>query len=235
MRVLFICCFQLYLTLYVSGERFNYDDCKAAVQNGTFGTEGTTDRYGFPTTNLSLIEGYQYQYCVANCGSGSQYNRYKTVSEQSTLWFLPWFLLLAQIPYFAENKGGDFVVMLLTVGSPTTAFYSLFITILDYKWLKSFCNLQLGDTPVKETLNDISEVLISLHQFPVEIEEIGLLACTLRDRTWWKKFRLWFIGRRRHLEASAYAQLLMTVIVYCFAIIPEAFADLGGTSFPSTS
>jgi len=113
--------------------------------------------------------------------------------------------------------------------------YSLFLTILDLKWLKSRCNIQSGDASVHETLNDISEVLNSLHQFPVEVEEIGLLACTLRDRNWWKKLRIWFIGRRRHMEASAYAQLLLTVIVYCFAILPEAFSALGGTSFPSLS
>jgi hypothetical protein len=233
MKVLLICCFQLYLARYVCGESFNYDICKAAVQNGSFGTEGTTDRNGLLTTNLSLIEGYQYPYCVTNCGDGSQYNRYKTFSEQSTLWFLPWFLLLAQIPYFTQSKGGDFVVMLLTIGSPTTALYSLFLTILDQKWLKSRCNIQFSDTPVVETMNDISEVLFSLHQFPVEVEEIGLLACTLRDRKWWKRLRYWFIGRRRHMEASAYAQLLLTVVVYCFAILPDAFSDLGGTSFPS--
>ena len=231
MKVLFIYCFQLCLARYVLGGSFDYDTCKAAVQNGSFGTEGTTDRNGLLTTNLSLIEGYQYQYCVANCGGGNEYNSYTTFSDQSTIWFLPWFLLLAQIPYFTQSKGGDFVVMLLTVGSPTTALYSLFLTILDQKWLKSCCNLQLVDASVHETLNDISEVLTSLHQFPVEVEEIGLLACTLRDGKWWKRLRLWFIGRRRHLEASAYAQLLMTVIVYCFAILPEAFSDLGGAAF----
>ena len=235
MQVPFICCFLLCLACYVCGESFNYATCKAAVQNGSFGTEGTTDRNGLLTTNLSLIEGYQYQYCVTNCGDGSEYNCYKTVSEQSTLWFLPWFLLLAQIPYFTQSKVGDFIVMLLTIGSPTTALYSLFLTILDRKWLKSYCNAQLGDITVDETMNDISEVLSSLHQFPVEVEEIGLLACTLRDRRWWKRLRSWFIGRRRHMEASAYAQLLLTVVVYCFAILPEAFSDLGGTSFPSPS
>lgn len=234
MQVPFIFCFLLCLVCYTCGEGFNYNDCKAAVQNGSFGLGGVTDRNGFLTTNLSLIEGYQYQYCVTNCGGGSEYNSYKTFSEQSTLWFLPWFLLLAQIPYFTNSKFGDLIVMLLSIGSPTTALYSLFLTILDRKWLKSYGNLMLKQDGVDETtLNDISEVLSSLHQFPIDVEEIGLLACTFADRKWWKRLRAWFVGRRRHMEASAYAQLLLTVVVYCFAVLPEAFSNLGGTAIRS--
>ena len=195
--------------------------------------DGTTDRDGhlLDTTNLSLIEGYQYQYCVDNCGGGSEFNSYSTFSEQAVLWFLPWFFLVAQIPYFTRNKAGDFVVTLFTIGSPTTALYSLFLTILDRKWLKSYCNAQLelypADKVSHEGLNDISEVMGSLRQFPVEVEEVGLLACTFSNPEWWKRLRTWFVGTRRHMEASAYAQLLLTVIVYSFSVLPQAFADLG--------
>jgi hypothetical protein len=214
------------------GESFNYAFCKAAVLNGTFGTQGTTDRNGILTTNLSLVEGYQYQYCVKNCGGGIEYNRYKTFSEQSTLWFLPWFVLLAQIPYFTQNKLGDFVVMLLSIGSPTTALYSLFLSILDRNWLKSYFNSLLPQNTAGEMTNNIFEVMSSLHQFPVEVQDVDLLTYTFGDRKWWARLRTWFIGRRRRMEASAYAQLLLTVIVYCLAVIPEAFSNLGGLSFP---
>ena len=234
MRVLFSYWLLLFFAGYSGGESFNYETCKAAVQNGSFGTEGTTDRNGALTTNLSLVEGYRYQDCVINCGGGSEYNSYKTFSEQSTIWFLPWFLLLAQIPYFTNSKKGDFVVMLLTIGSPTTALYSVFLTILDRKWLKSGCEVLFKGSSVDDTFHDVCEVLSSLHQFPVEVEEIGLLACTFRDKKWWKRLRLWFTGRRRHMEASGYAQLILTVVVYCFAVLPEAFSDLGGATFPLT-
>lgn len=229
MHVLFISSFLLYIASYVLGEGFNYITCKTAVQNGSFGLEGVTDRNGLLTTNLSLAEGYQYQFCVTNCGGGSEYNSYKTFSDQATIWFLPWFLLLAQIPYFTSGKIGDFVVMLLSIGSPTTALYSLFVTILDRKWLKSYGNMVVERHDIDKTMfSDISEVLSSLHQFPVEIEEVSLLAFSFADKKWWNRLRSWFVGRRRRMEASAYAQLLLTVIVYCCAVLPEAFSDLGG-------
>lgn len=212
------------------GEGFSYGSCKDAVLNGTFGTQGTTDRNGVLTANLSSVEGYQYQYCVKNCGGGVEFNSYKTFSEQSTLWFLPWFLLLAQIPYFTLNKLGDFVVMLLSIGSPTTALYSLFLSILDRNWLKSYCNNLLFHDTAVEMRKNVFEVLSSLHQFPVEVQDAGLLACTFEDRKWWAKLQNWFVGRRRRMEASAYAQLLLTVIVYCFSVLPEAFSNLGGSS-----
>ena len=233
MQLLFLF-FSIYLVGYIRGESFDSDFCKAAVKNGTFGMNGTTDRNGnlLHTTNLSLIEGYQYQYCVDNCGDGSDFNKYSTFSEQAAIWFLPWFFLVAQIPYFTCNKFGDLVVMLLSIGSPTTALYSLFLTILDRKWLKSHCDAQLelhsvGD-PSRETLDHISEVLNSLHQFPVEVEDTGLLVCTFSDREWWRALRTWFVRTRRHMEASAYAQLLLTVLIYFLAVLPAAFADLGG-------
>jgi hypothetical protein len=232
MQLVLIYLFMSCIISCTSGEGFSYAACKVAVLNGTFGTQGTTDRNGILTTNLSLVEGYQYQYCVQNCGGGVGYNSYKTFSEQSTLWFLPWFLLLAQIPYFTQNKLGDFVVMLLSIGSPTTALYSLFLSILDRNWLKSYCNNLLPQNTVGEMRNNIFEVLSSLHQFPVEVRDVVLLARTFEDRKWWTKLRSWFVGRRRRMEASAYAQLLLTVIVYCFSVLPEAFSNLGGSSFP---
>ena len=108
------------------------------------------------------------------------------------------------------------------------------MTILDRKWLKSFCSAQLewypGDKDSHDGLIDISEVMGSLHQFPVEVEEVGLLACTFSDREWWKGLRKWFVRTRRDLEASAKAQLLLTVVIYFLAVLPQAFAGLGGNS-----
>jgi len=233
MRLLFLCC-SLCLVHHAHGQSFDSHFCEAAVKNGSFGMNGTTDRNGnlLQTTNLSLIEGYQYQYCVDNCGDGSDFNKYSTFSEQAAIWFLPWFFLVAQIPYFTRNKLGDLGVMMLSIGSPTTALYSLFLTILDRKWLKSYCNTQLKRYSVsgtgRETLDAIYEVLNSLHQFPVEVEDTRLLAYTFADREWWRSVRTWFVRTRRHMEASAYAQLILTVLIYFLAVLPAAFADLGG-------
>jgi hypothetical protein len=219
----------LFLGLFLScalAQTFNFAQCQTDVQDGKYGIAGITTDVGGPTSNLSLAEGYEYSYCVQNCGGGFQYHGYKSLSEQATLWFLPWFSLVAQIPYFTQNKLEDILVMFLTIGSPTTAFYGLFLTIFDAKWLKSYCKLSglEGD----KTLQDISEVLFSLHQFSFAILSFGGRP-SLHNRQWWARLRKWFVGRRRHMEASAYAQLFLTVTVYGVAVLPDAFADVGGS------
>lgn len=60
---------------------------------------------------------------------------------------------------------------------------------------------------------------------------MGLVACTLaleENRDWWGKLGTWFAARQRKVEASAYAQIVLVVVLYCFAVMPEAFTTLGG-------
>jgi len=209
----------------IAANSFNFSLCQTRVQNGSLGTAGVTDRDGKLTTNLSLAEGYEYQSCLRNCGGGFEPHGFRHFSEQATLWFLPWFTLVAQVPYFTQHKMGDILVMFLTIGSPTTAFFSLFLTIFDRNWLKSYCRLTglEGD----KTLQDISEVLFSLHQFSFAILAVGG-NLGLKDRQWWARLRKWFVARRRHMEASAYAQLFLTVMVYILAVVPDAYFEVGG-------
>ena len=209
----------------VGASSFNFSLCQTRVQNGSFGTAGVTDRNGELTANLSLAEGYEYPFCLRNCGGGFEPHSYRHFSEQATLWFLPWFTLVAQVPLCTQHKVEDILVMFLTIGSPTTAFYSLFLTIFDRNWLKSYCKLTGLDAD--KTLQDISEVLFSLHQFSFAILAVGG-NLSLRDRQWWARLRKWFVARRRHMEASAYAQLFLTVMVYLLAVVPDAYFQVGG-------
>lgn len=231
----FTCLFLPFLGSTHAGN-FNYATCKSEVLNGTFGFDGTVDRNGQPlkTENFSLVEGYMYPFCLQNCGSGAQFTDYNDFWNQATLWFLPWFLLVSQIPCFTKDKLNDCLVMILSVGSPTTALYSLFLTSLDERWLKVSCNAVRKADPREEVdkmLKHISQVLNSLHQFPLEVEEVGLVACTLaleQNRYWWRKLGKWFVGRQRRMEASAYAQLVLVIVLYGLAVLPEAFMLLGG-------
>ena len=78
----------------------------------------------------------------------------------------------------------------------------------------------------------MSEVLYSLHQFSSEVMPVrGFL--TVTDEEWWAKFKRWFAGRRRHMEASGYFQLFLTVAIYIGAVLPDAFADVGGNAPPA--
>lgn len=126
------------------------------------------------------------------------------------------------------------MVAIYTVGSPTTALYSVFLTFRNRKWLNNVrANLQHRDPRVHEKMKSISAVLLSLHQYPMEIKNAGLLACSLamdENKGWWDSRRKWFSDRKRRMEASAWAQLALAVIAYLFAIA-ESFLKLGGDRF----
>jgi hypothetical protein len=224
------------LLLRGTDAQFNFTTCQEKLTSGQFGLEGATDRYGNPFvgTNTSAIEGYLYSYCVKNCGDGSEYYAFNEFAQQFTLWLLPWLTLLAQIPYATKTAWADPVVMLLTIGSPTTALFSMLVTMFDRMWLQNKCDAIRRDMNIDaedKTLQEIAAVMHSLHQFPIEIEEAGLLACTLavpKNNRWWRGLSVWFLARRRQMEASAWAQLTLSVLIYLIAVLPEAFADLGG-------
>jgi len=217
------------------GQNYSYDTCKDAVLSGKFGLEGTVDQNGQQANNLSAITGYIYKACKQNCGSDSDYNSFTVFGGQALLWFLPWVALLTQVPYSTSSIGHDFLVVFLSVGSPTTALLSLFVTILDRRWLKQRCDRVRRRVPGEETeamVHSILQVLTSLHQFPIAIEEVGLMACALaveKNKKWWRKLQTWFIGRQRAMEASAFAQILLPVVIYLFYILPDALLVIGGT------
>jgi hypothetical protein len=227
----------LFLQFQLVYGAFNNTDCIAFAQNFTFGLAGTTDRYGNQLTSMSqTVEGLKYSACIQFCGHGSDLNDWSDFEQQLGLWLLPWLTLLAQLPYFTKNKIEDMIVGLLTIGSPTTAFYSVFITMSNRKWLRDkFNEIRIHLEPEeKERMRSIMDVLASLHQFPVGIENLGLLASTLshkmpeENESWWEDMQEWFAARKRKMEASAWAQLALAVIVYGFGVA-EAFLMLGGT------
>lgn len=159
----------------------NLTSCQAAITNLMFGLSGTLDANGNQALNVSSIVGYKFSYCETNCSAGTTLHDFNTISQQLTQWFLPWLTLLAQLPFVTEDRNQDMMVGILSIGSPTLALYSIFVTILNRKWIKSKCKRLMMDKPqqVGIMLESISEVLCSLQQFPMEIRQGGLLACTL--------------------------------------------------------
>ena len=91
----------------------------------------------------------------------NELNTFDVFAQQFTLWFLPWFTLLAQIPYASSRIWDDLLVTALSVGSPTTAPFSLFVTMLDRIWLLSKCETIKRTFDVDDTsIDDITRSYI---------------------------------------------------------------------------
>jgi hypothetical protein len=177
--------------------------------------------------------GYSYSTCLEVCGTGVSGQNFPTVIQQLSLWFLPYLILLAQIPFQTDDKVGDIIALILTVGSPMLALYSLFLTLSTWKWLRNESLDWLGIGNGESMVQILPEVLGRLQQYPVVVQNLDLLASALaipENNGWWRTLRDSLRSRERRLDISGLAQLFLAGLVYIFAVV-EALARLGGKSF----
>jgi|SRR5579859_108428 len=197
---------------------------------------GSVDRNGNVTLSAADIVGYTYETCLEVCGIGVGPNELVSIIQELTLWFLPYLVLLAQVPFMTENKLGDFAVCFYTFGSPLLALYSLFLSLLNWKWIKDICRRRLArDGDDAEMVKSLPNVLGQLQQYPIAIPNTEMLASALgltENQTWWVSLRDHLVDRERRLDASGTAQLFLAIVVYIFAVT-EAFAQIGGMTLPS--
>jgi hypothetical protein len=212
---------------------FNMNECAAYLptNNESALPNGVVDVNGNPAQNVIDALGFTYDYCLQVCGPGidNSNQNFTAVVGQLTLWFLPYLSLLAQVPFFTEDKIGDITVSLLTIGTPTLALYSLFLTLFNWKWIKSLTPAAVREGDNMDRI--LPDILGRLQQYPMRID-VELLAWALalapdKNLDWWVKLRLRFRDRVRRLNGSGVAQLSLACIVYVFAV-EQALATPGG-------
>ena len=119
---------------------------------------GTTDE----ATALTFMGCYDY------CGGGQEPFSWTIFSQKYSQWLLPYLALLSQLPFGSPCRMDDLMSVILTLGSPTLAGYSLYMTLLNARWV----NVQLFsevDYPSATVRQAVVQVLSSLQQVPVRI------------------------------------------------------------------
>ncbi|KAJ7139138.1 hypothetical protein C8R44DRAFT_847287 [Mycena epipterygia] len=115
----------------------NFEECLATIKaNDTLWRTGGTDLNGNLVANSSQVLGMTYRMCVSQCGSTPEAFRFSSFSTQFTSFMLPFLALTAQLPFGAANHADNFSSIVLTIGSPTLAIFSLLITVLNSRWLR---------------------------------------------------------------------------------------------------
>jgi hypothetical protein len=147
--------------------------------------EGTVDTNGNPTTNISQITGLTYDRCVADCGHESIDFNWHIFSQQFTSWLLPWLALISQLPYGTRDAMSNFVAVILTVGSPTLAAYSLALAVISNRWMvKQFGRSTYPNTFLAaKVLSNLQQVSLEL---PCEEHVLPSLIVLPENRDWWK-------------------------------------------------
>ena len=165
-----------------------------------------------------------YDLCISQCGAGQEPFQWSAFSQQFSSWLLPWLALISQLPFRANDKLDNLESMLLTLGSPTLAAYSLALTVLNGRWIAQlFLNYRYPN--VKNAV----QILSSLQQSALRINTDDVLLASLimlpQNNEWWKELEVW-LEYAHTWSISAATSIAWVIIAYVFTIIDYFSQDL---------
>ncbi|KAJ6571327.1 hypothetical protein B0H19DRAFT_1022813 [Mycena capillaripes] len=115
----------------------NFDQCLTTIMaTDALWRTGGTDVNGNLVANKSQVVGMTYAMCVTQCGTAPEAFNFPSFSTQFSSFMLPFLALTAQLPFGATNHIDNFSTIMLTIGSPTLAIFSLMITVCNSRWIK---------------------------------------------------------------------------------------------------
>ncbi|KAF7368962.1 hypothetical protein MVEN_00222500 [Mycena venus] len=179
----------------------SFDQCIVDVRSGIWGNVGGTDNYGNPVSNISNATSITYELCILACGAGPEPFVWNIFSQQFSAWLLPFLALVAQLPFGATDKLDNVVSVLLSVGSPTLAAYSLALTVLNGHWIAR--RFSRFSPPVK--IETREGVLASLVVLP-------------ENDKWWTDVVEW-LDYTHTFTISSIASILWVTIAFLFTVI----------------
>ncbi|KAJ7471320.1 hypothetical protein B0H11DRAFT_2041263, partial [Mycena galericulata] len=198
-------------------EAVDFASCILDVQAGKWGTAGGTDNYGNPVSNISTATSITYDLCLSACGSGPEPFVWNIFSQQFSAWLLPYLALIAQLPFGANDKLDNVVAVLLSLGSPTLAAYSLSLTVLNEHWIaRRFSRFSYPN------VRNAIQILSRLQQASIKIATEGPLLASLvvlpENDQWWKELVLW-LDYTHTWSISSVASISWVTIAFLFTVI----------------
>ncbi|KAJ7321231.1 hypothetical protein DFH08DRAFT_889398 [Mycena albidolilacea] len=98
---------------------------------------GGTDNDGNAVTSIGVATAMTLDLCLQTCGPGiwDKAARWLDFSERFSTWLLPFLALVSQLPFGGDTPFENVMSILLNVGSPTLAAYSVTLTTLNSRWI----------------------------------------------------------------------------------------------------
>ncbi|KIJ46523.1 hypothetical protein M422DRAFT_226773 [Sphaerobolus stellatus SS14] len=211
------------MTAPVANGTDKFSICLARFRTGEFGTWGGTDNHGDPV-KYTKATALTYPACVKACGSSQVPFSWSLFFNRVSQWLLPWLALVSQLPFGADDKLDNLESVLLTIGSPTLAGYSLALTVLNGRWIaRRFAHYQWPN------MRDAIRVLTSLQQSPLEVDLTdGLLASLVilpQNDAWWKELVTW-LNYTQTWSMSAITSIAWVIIAYVYTVIDSFAGDI---------
>ena len=131
---------------------------------------------------------------------------------------------MSQLPFGANDKLENLTAMLLTVGSPTLAAYSLALTVLNGRWVaRRFASCNYPNA------RNAARILNSLQQSPLRVVLEGPLLASLivlpENDEWWAELVVW-LDYTYTWSISAAASIAWVIVAYVFTVIDSFTSDL---------
>ncbi|EIW75018.1 hypothetical protein CONPUDRAFT_66805 [Coniophora puteana RWD-64-598 SS2] len=138
--------------------------------------------------NSPDVTAMDYNTCVTVCGTENEAFVWSDFVQRVLEWLLPYLSLCSQLPFGAKYNTDNLMSIVLAAGSPALAGYTLFMTMLNTRWInKSF-------EAVKSFPNtaEAARVLSSLQQVPVHVSDAECMLSSLvvlpENDDWWFEF-----------------------------------------------
>ncbi|KAG1757928.1 hypothetical protein EDB19DRAFT_75286 [Suillus lakei] len=165
----------------------DWTQCFADIQanaNATNNLDGLLDGNGYPVSNIADATAISYSLCTSSCGDGRDF-QWPVFSQDFSSWLLPYLALISQLPFGAQYRLDNLMSALLTVGSPVLAGYSLFVTLLNSRWI----NRRFRQLAVAYPNSCFAVAIVSsLQQVPLNVDSdcFASLVVHPENDCWWK-------------------------------------------------
>ncbi|KAK3314456.1 hypothetical protein B0H66DRAFT_605402 [Apodospora peruviana] len=176
--------------------------------------------------------GITYTDCDLHCGprGSTEAFDWQPFSVAILQWLFPWLALTAQLPYETRHRGSNVMALMLAVGSPMLITYSLFITILNARWLNVHFgrlrsqNEQRGRRSRQVVmLSAALFVLKEIQHVPIVISEtrrrFAQLVVNPTNERWWVALREQLKRTKREFTYSLGAQAFFVVVLAFMAMV----------------
>ncbi|KAG2123569.1 hypothetical protein DEU56DRAFT_924051, partial [Suillus clintonianus] len=171
--------------------RLDFSQCLSGIVENATATQNLTgllNGNGDPVSNVSDATAITYSLCTSVCGTGQEPFQWPVFSQDFSSWLLPNLALISQLPFGAQYRLDNLMSAVLTVGSPVLAGYSLFITLLNSRWINRRFS-QAVDYPnscfAVSILSSLQQVPLRLHLDRAHFPSLIVLP---ENDTWWKYF-----------------------------------------------
>ena len=142
-------------------------NCTLNISNTTAFSDLLTNQ-GHHVNSTDEATALSYTGCTRYCGTGLENFHWTSFAKDYAAWLLPYLALVSQLPFGAQRRMDNFMSALLTLGSPTLAGYSLYMTLLNARWVND--QLFAGiDYPTPTVRRSVVRVLSTLQQVPLRV------------------------------------------------------------------